>query len=114
MFDNTEMVRPKSRLAYGNMIPISKGSNLIAFGQLFDFVLHDATDSYLIEDIPYPKCKDKNHADYEHQRQFVDRIRPNLIEAFNYLVKNQHKYSQKNLSNLWVSCDCISNTIFCA
>ena len=106
------MIRPKSRLAYGNMIPISHGSNLMAFGQLFDFVFNDGTDSYLIEDIPYPKCKDKNHVEYDHQKKIVDHIRPKLIEAFNYLVSNQHQYSQKNLSNLWVSFYCIFSILF--
>ena len=94
------------------MIPLSRGSNLMAFGQLFDFVLADGTDSYLIEDIPYPKCKDKHHVEYEQQSQFVEHIRPKLIEAFNYLVANQHKYSQKNLSNLWVSFYCIFSKKF--
>ena len=106
------MIRPKSRLAYGNMIPISHGSNLMAFSQLFDFVLMDGTDSYLIEDIPYPKCQDKKHVDYDQQSQFVKNIRPKLIEAFNHLVQFQHKYSQKNLSNLWVSFVCFPGKMY--
>ena len=85
------MIMPKSRLAYGNMVPLSADSNLMAFGELFDLVLMDGTDSYLIEDIPYPKCQNRNHVDYDQQKEF------------DHLVQFQHKYSQKNLSNLWVS-----------